>query len=65
LGQTVGSALAKPAQRLNNIMKDGFGFGRQLAGMGRDIGKEVSSDVKERGVGGFLGSIMRKRTKPP
>lgn len=63
IGQTVGTALAKPAQRLKSAMRDGLGFGRQLAGMGRDIGREVTSDVKERGVGGFLGSVMfRKNT---
>jgi hypothetical protein len=63
LGQTVGSALAKPAQRLKSAMRDGLGFGRQLASAGREIGREVTSDVKERGVGGFLGSVMfRKNT---
>jgi hypothetical protein len=57
----MGSALAKPAQRLKSAMRDGIGFGRQLAGMGRDIGREVSTDVKERGVSGFLGSVMFRK----
>jgi hypothetical protein len=61
LGQTVGSALAKPAQRIKSAMRGGIGFGRQLAGMGREIGREVSSDVKERGVSGFLGSVMFRK----
>jgi len=60
LSQTVGSALAKPAQKLNQAVRDGLGLGRQLAGMGRDIGREVSTDVKERGIGGLLGGFMRK-----
>ena len=42
-------------------MKDGLGLGRQLAGMGRDLQREVQSDVKERGVGGFLGNVMSFR----
>jgi hypothetical protein len=58
--QTVGTALAKPAQRLNRVMREGIGLGRQLAGMGRDIGKEVTSDVKERGMTGFFGSLLQK-----
>jgi hypothetical protein len=60
ISQTVGTALAKPAQRLNRVMREGIGFGRQLAGMGRDIGKEVSSDVKERGVTGFFGNLLQR-----
>ena len=63
LSQTVGSALAKPAQRLNKVVRDGFGIGKHLAGVGRDIGKEVKSDVKERGVGGFLGGVMFGKKK--
>lgn len=62
LSQTVGTALAKPAQRINRAVRDGLGLGRQIAGMGRDIGREVSTDVKERGVGGFLGSIMSRKS---
>jgi hypothetical protein len=61
LSQSMGSALSKPAQRFNRAVREGLGIGRQLAGMGRDIGREVSSDVKERGVGGFLGSVMFRK----
>jgi hypothetical protein len=60
ISQTVGTALAKPAQRLNRVMREGIGLGRQLAGMGRDIGKEVTSDVKERGVTGFFGNLLQR-----
>lgn len=62
---TVGNALKSPALRLKGAVKDGLGFGRQLAGMGRDLQREVQSDVKERGVGGFLGNVMsfRKNSK--
>ena len=58
ISQTVGIALAKPARRLKSAVKDGIGLGRQIAGMGREIGREVTSDVKERGVGGFLNSMF-------
>jgi len=61
LHHTVGKALKNPAQRLKGAVKDGLGFGRQLAGMGRDLQREVQSDVKERGVGGFLGNVMSFR----
>jgi hypothetical protein len=60
ISQTVGIALAKPARRLKTAVKEGLGFGRQIAGLGRDIGREVTSDVKERGVGGFLNSMFGK-----
>jgi hypothetical protein len=61
LSQTVGSALAMPARRLHSAMREGLGLGRQLAVMGRDISREVSSDVKERGVGGFISSMFGKK----
>ena len=61
LTQTVSSALATPARRINQAVRDGIGFGRQIAGMGRDLSQEVSNDVKERGVSGFLGGIFRKK----
>ena len=60
LGQTVSTAFAKPAKRFNKAFKDGLGFGQKLAGMGIDLGREVSSDVRERGVGGFLGNVFGK-----
>jgi hypothetical protein len=60
LTQTVGVALATPARRITSVVKEGLGFGRQLAGMGRDIQREVATDVKERGVGGFLGSVLSR-----
>ena len=46
--------------RITNVVREGIGFGRQLAGMGRDIQREVTTDVKERGVGGFLGNVMSR-----
>ena len=61
VGAAVGQALSKPAQRVRAAMGKGLGFGSKFVGMGKDISKEVSSDVKERGVGGFLaGTIFRK-----
>lgn len=65
LSQTVGSALATPARRLKNAVTGSLGFGRQLAGIGRDLSREVSTDVKERGVkasvSGLLGNIMFRK----
>lgn len=58
LGHTVGSALAIPARRLRSVVQDGLGLGRQLAGMGREISQEMTSDMKERGVGGFFKGIL-------
>ena len=61
ISQTVGSALAKPARRLQSAVKEGFGIGRHIAGMGRDIGRELSTDVKEHGVGGFLNNVVFRK----
>lgn len=58
LSQAVGTALKTPARKLKTAVKDGLSFGQKFAGMGRDLQKEVSSDVKEKGVGGFLGNVM-------
>jgi len=57
----VGQALAKPAQRIKNAFGKGLGLGNKVVGVGKEIGKEVSSDVKERGVGGFLGGFMARK----
>lgn len=62
LSQTVGTALASPARRLKSAVRDGLGFGRQLAGMGRELQREVSTDVRERGVGGFIGNVMFRKS---
>lgn len=59
--QSFGSALAKPAKRFNQVVRDGLGFGKHIAGIGRDLTQEVTTDVKERGVGGFLGSMFGKK----
>jgi hypothetical protein len=63
ISQSVGSVLVKPAQRLKSAFQDGLGIGRHIAGMGRDIGREVSSDVKEHGVGGFLNTMVFGKSK--
>jgi hypothetical protein len=58
-----GKALSKPAQKIKTAVGRGFGFGQKYIGVGKEIGKEVSSDVKERGVGGFLaGTIFGKKS---
>lgn len=58
ISKSVGSALSTPAKRLTNVVREGFGFGQKIAGVGRELKREVESDVKERGVGGFLGNVM-------
>uniref|UniRef100_A0A7S3L431 BEACH domain-containing protein n=1 Tax=Amphora coffeiformis TaxID=265554 RepID=A0A7S3L431_9STRA len=58
LTQTVGSALASPARRVGRAVRKGFGFGNKIVDVGREIGSEVKADVKEKGVGGFLGSMI-------
>ena len=65
LGSTVGNAFVKPAQTVNRALKEGFSFGSRIAGMGREIGKEVTTDVKTSGVSGFLGGLMKRRNNAP
>jgi hypothetical protein len=60
LTQSMGSVLAAPARRLKNAVGKGWGLGSKVAGVGKEIGKEVASDVKEKGVGGFLGNMWKK-----
>jgi len=63
-GLGLGHALSKPAGRIKNALGRGLGYGKSALGMGKDVAKEVSSDVKERGVGGFLaGTLFRKNQK--
>lgn len=58
ISKSVGSALSTPAKKLSSVVRDGLGFGQRIAGVGRELKREVESDVKERGVGGFLGNVM-------
>jgi hypothetical protein len=53
--QSVGNALAKPAQRFTKVMRDGFGLGSKAVATGQEVGKEVASTVKEQSSGGFGG----------
>jgi hypothetical protein len=59
---TVGSALARPARRIRNAFSKGVGVGSKVVGVGKDIGKEVTTDVKERGVTGFLGGMFSRKS---
>eukprot|EP00934_Nitzschia_sp_Nitz4_P008655 Nitzschia sp. Nitz4//scaffold12_size214221//49825//58278//NITZ4_001488-RA/size214221-processed-gene-0.150-mRNA-1//-1//CDS//3329534984//8645//frame0 len=63
IGQSVGSVFAAPARRLKSAVGKGWGLGSKVAGVGKEIGKEIQSDVKEKGVGGFLGNMFRKGGK--
>jgi len=56
--EVVGHALAKPAQKLKNVAVGVKGIGSKFVGLGRDISREAMSDVRERGMGGFLGGII-------
>jgi len=57
---SVGSALAKPAQRFKNVMSTGFGYGVKGAKAAEEISKEVAAHAKEQakegvgGIGGFF-----------
>jgi hypothetical protein len=62
MSAVVGSAFAKPAEKLKlagGIVK---GIGTSIVGLGRELGREALSDVKERGVAGFLGGVFGKST---
>lgn len=58
---TVGQALAKPAKRLKNAFGKGLGLGNKVVGVGKEIGREATSEVKEKGVSGFLGGFMSRK----
>ena len=53
MSEAVGSALAKPALKLKKAGGFVKGFGNSLMGLGKELAREASSDVKERGVTGF------------
>ncbi|KAL3924923.1 MAG: hypothetical protein SGILL_000744 [Bacillariaceae sp.] len=61
IGQSVGSIMSAPARRLKNAFGKASAIGNKAAGVGKEIGKEITSDVKERGVGGFLGGMFNKK----
>jgi hypothetical protein len=61
IGQSVGSLMSRPAHRLKNALGKASAIGNKAAGVGKEIGKEITSDVKERGVGGFLGGMFNKK----
>jgi hypothetical protein len=61
ISQSVGSLMAAPARRLKNAFGKASAIGNKAAGVGKEISKEISSDVKERGVGGFLGGMFGKK----
>ncbi|KAL3919245.1 MAG: hypothetical protein SGILL_003850 [Bacillariaceae sp.] len=61
IGQSVGSLMSRPAQRIKNAFGKASAMGNKAAGVGKEIGKEITTDVKERGVGGFLGGMFNKK----
>jgi len=56
----VGERLAKPAKTIKHAVGSVTKMGNRFVGLGSEIGKEALSDVKERGVGGFLGNVFGK-----
>ena len=56
VGNAVGNALSKPAQRIRSLVGTVKGTGSRVVGVGKEIGREAISDVKIRGVSvsGFL-----------
>ena len=63
-GLGIGQALSKPAGRLKDALGRGFGFGKSALGVGKNVTKEVSTEIKDKGVGGFLsGTLFRKTQK--
>ena len=64
MGAAVGQVFSKPARRIKTAMGKGFGFSQRSVKVDKEIGKDVSSNVKERGSSRFLaGSIFRKSPK--
>ncbi|KAG7359446.1 Beige/BEACH domain containing protein [Nitzschia inconspicua] len=61
ISQSVGSLMAAPARRLKNALGKASAIGNKAAGVGKEISKEITTDVKERGVGGFIGGMFGKK----
>ena len=56
----VGGALAKPAKSIKKAVGNVTGIGNRVVGFGKEIGKEAITDVKDKGLGGFLGGVYDK-----
>ena len=54
----VGNALSKPAMKIKTLVGTVTGTGSRVVGLGKDIGREAISDVKVKGVSGFLGDVF-------
>jgi hypothetical protein len=61
ISQSVGSLMAAPARRIKNAFGKATAIGTKAAGVGKEISKEITTDVKERGVTGFLGGMFTKK----
>ena len=61
ISQSVGSLIAAPARRFKNVFGRASATANKAAGVGKDISKEITSNVKERGVTGFLGGMFGKK----
>eukprot|EP00797_Seminavis_robusta_P003849 Sro1247_g255870.4 (155) ;mRNA; r:6386-6850 len=59
VAQSVGNALAKPAQRFKNAMAGGFGLGAKPEG-GKESGNKEGGD-QGGGIGGFFRGFGRKK----
>lgn len=61
LAQGVGTLLAAPGKRLKSAFGRGVGIGNKVVGVGKEIGKEAKLEVAEKGVGGLIGNMFRKK----
>jgi len=58
--EAVGSALARPAEKVKGLFGVVKGKGSGLVGLGKEIGREAMSNVKGGSVSGFLGDVFKK-----
>ncbi|VEU43883.1 unnamed protein product [Pseudo-nitzschia multistriata] len=59
--QGVGSLIKAPARGIKRVFGKASTIGTKAADAGKDISKEISSDVKEKGVTGFLGGMFGRK----
>ena len=56
----VGGAFTKPAKSIKKAVGNVTGIGNRVVDFGKELGKEAISDVKDKGIGGFLGGVFDK-----
>jgi len=61
ISKSVGSLISAPARRFKSVFSKASNIGNKAAAVGQDISNEIATDVKEHGVGGFLGGMFGKK----